>query len=108
MDFKVGRRGAWNTEKYCRPPWLADKKNFRILDALEWLKQKYFDFGDGLLIVSALKPSVFLPWSNFFLFATQKSGVAMAPRSPGVAGPGCVFCDKNIMFERNIFAKHIT
>ena len=31
--------GAYNTEKYCRPPWLADKKNFRILDALEWLKQ---------------------------------------------------------------------
>ena len=26
--------GAWNTKKYCRPPCLADKKNFRILDAL--------------------------------------------------------------------------
>ena len=38
MDFKVGG-GAWNTEKYYRPPWLDDKKNFRILDALEWLKQ---------------------------------------------------------------------
>ena len=37
MDFKV--QGPWNTEKYCQPPWLADKKNFRILDALEWLKQ---------------------------------------------------------------------
>ena len=37
MDFKVG--WPWNTEKYCRPPWLADKKNVRILDALEWLKQ---------------------------------------------------------------------
>ena len=35
--FKVGE--AWNTEKYCRPPWLADNKNFRTLDALEWLKQ---------------------------------------------------------------------
>ena len=32
-DFKVGR--PWNTEKYCRLPWLADKKNFRILHALE-------------------------------------------------------------------------
>ena len=32
-------RGPWNTEKYCRLPWLAGKKNFRILDALEWLKQ---------------------------------------------------------------------
>ena len=20
--------GAWNTEKYCRPPWLADNKKF--------------------------------------------------------------------------------
>ena len=37
MDFKVGE--PWNTEKYCQPPWLADKKKFRILDALEWLKQ---------------------------------------------------------------------
>ena len=37
MDFKV--EGTWNTEKYCQPPWLADKKNFRILDALEWLEQ---------------------------------------------------------------------
>ena len=27
------------SEKYCRPPWLAEKKHFRILDALEWLKQ---------------------------------------------------------------------
>ena len=37
MDFKV--EVPWNTEKYCRPPWLGDKKNFWILDALEWLKQ---------------------------------------------------------------------
>ena len=37
MDFKVG--GPWNTEKYFRSPWLADKKNFKILDALERLKQ---------------------------------------------------------------------
>ena len=26
MDFNV--EGPWNTEKYCRPPWLTDKKNF--------------------------------------------------------------------------------
>ena len=26
MDFKV--EGSWNTEKYCRPPWLTDNKNF--------------------------------------------------------------------------------
>ena len=37
MNFKVGCSS--NTLKYCRPPWLADKKNFRILEALEWLKQ---------------------------------------------------------------------
>ena len=37
MDFKVG--GLWNTGKYCQPPWLTDKKNFQILDALEWLRQ---------------------------------------------------------------------
>ena len=37
MDFKVA--GTWNTEKYCRPPWLADKENVRILDALQRLKQ---------------------------------------------------------------------
>ena len=36
MDFKV--EGPWNTEKYCPPPRLADKKAL-ILDALEWLKQ---------------------------------------------------------------------
>ena len=37
--FQSGGRGAWNTEIYCRSPWLADEKNFQILDALEWLKQ---------------------------------------------------------------------
>ena len=42
------------TLKSSRPPWLADNKNFRILYALEWLKQYYFDLGDSLLIVSAL------------------------------------------------------
>ena len=28
MDFKVA--GTWNTEKYCRPPWLADKEMFEF------------------------------------------------------------------------------
>ena len=37
MNFKV--EGPWNTEKYCRSPWLAGKKSFWILDALECLKQ---------------------------------------------------------------------
>ena len=27
-----GGRGGGNTEKYCWLPWLADKKNFQILD----------------------------------------------------------------------------
>ena len=27
--------GPWNTESYYRPPWLADKENVWILDALE-------------------------------------------------------------------------
>ena len=31
MDFEV--EGSWNTEKECRPPWLADKKKFWILGA---------------------------------------------------------------------------
>ena len=26
MDFKV--EGPWNAGNYCRPPWLAEKKNF--------------------------------------------------------------------------------
>ena len=37
MDFKVEE--PWNTEKSCGLPWLTEKKNFRILDAQEWLKQ---------------------------------------------------------------------
>ena len=28
MDFKV--EGPWNTEKYCRPLWQADKENFEF------------------------------------------------------------------------------
>ena len=72
MDFKVGR--PWNTEKYCWPPWLTDKKNFWILGTAEWLKQEHFDHGDCFL--------KFLLWNLFFFFnlfsfspfATQKSG----------------------------------
>ena len=73
--FQSRRLGGrlWNTEKYCWPPWLAEKKNSWILDPLEWLKQ-YFDLGDSLLIVSALKPFLFCFCLTFFRFATQKSG----------------------------------
>ena len=70
IDFKV--RGSWNTEKYCWPPWLADKKNFRILDAVEWLKQWYFDLGDSLLIVSALKPFLLFCLCLPFSFLPRK------------------------------------
>ena len=37
MDFKV--EGTCNTKTYCQSPWFAAKKNFWILDALQWLKQ---------------------------------------------------------------------
>ena len=74
-----GAGGAWNTEKYSWPPWLANKKNFRILDTLEWLKQKYFDLGDSHLIVSALKPFLFCLYLPFFFLLRQKV--------PPVAGP---------------------
>ena len=62
MDFKVGGRrrgggGAWNTEKYCRPPCLAEKKNSSCFETLS-----------------------FLPLCNFFLFATQKSGGSWPPQ----------------------------
>ena len=36
------------------PPQSPDKKNFWILDGLEWLKQKHFDINDNILIVSAV------------------------------------------------------
>ena len=80
MDFKVGGggrgEGLWNTERYCRPPLLIEKKIFQILDAVEWLKQSYFDLGDSLLIVSAaLEPflsSLCLPF--FFLLCKKMGG----------------------------------
>ena len=87
MDVKVV--GPWNTEKYCRPPWLADKKKLRILDALDWLKQ-YFDLGDSFLIVSVLKPFLFslcLPF--FFLLRKNVGGKGGEGMAPGVAGPEC-------------------
>ena len=62
MEFKA--EGPWNTDKYCRPPWLADQKDFRILEALEWLKQQHFDLGDSILIVSALKALLFSLFSQ--------------------------------------------
>ena len=78
--------GAMEYEKYCQPPWLADKKNFRILDALEWLTQKYFDLGDNLLIVPALKPFLFAFVSLFSFCYAKKwgegEGIASVPFSP--------------------------
>ena len=82
MDFKVG--GTWNTEKYCRPPWLADKKNFRILDALQRLKQQYFDLGDSLLIDSVLKPFLFSLCLPFF-FLLRKNVGGHGPPAPQVS-----------------------
>ena len=37
MDFKMEE--PWSAEKYFRSRWLGHKRSFRILDALEWLKQ---------------------------------------------------------------------
>ena len=71
MNFKVG--GAWNTKKYCRPPWLTEKKIFRILETLKLLKQEQFDPGDSLLTVSALKLFLFsICIPSFFLLYTKK------------------------------------
>ena len=85
MDFKKG--GPWNTEKYCRLPWLADKKNFQILDALEWSKQSDFDLGDSLLIVSALKPFLFFLCIPFFFLLCKKVGRPWPPGPLDVTGP---------------------
>ena len=76
MDFKV--EGPWNTEKYCRPPCLADKKHFWNLDTLEWLKQFHFDLGDSLLIIFALKLFLFsLCFPLFFCYAKKGVYVCM-------------------------------
>ena len=78
IDFKV--EGPWKTGKYCQPPWLTDKKNFWILDSIEWLKQQHFDLSDNLLIVSALKFFLLFLLFLFFLFAMQKSEGAIGHR----------------------------
>ena len=81
MDFKV--EGPWNTGKYCRPPRLADNKNFWILNALEWLKQPFNSFCFEILS--------FFPSFPYFLFAMQKNGGGgpwppTPPLPPGVTG----------------------
>ena len=58
---------------------MVGKKNFRILDALEWLKQSYFDLGDRLLVVSALKPFLFSRCLPFFFLLLKKVGVHGPP-----------------------------
>ena len=63
---------------------MVGKKNFRILDALEWLKQSYFDLGDRLLVVSALKPFLFSRCLPFFFCYSKKWG-SMVPPSPPVS-----------------------
>ena len=81
MDFKV--KELWSTEKYYRPSWLAEKRNFWNLDALEWLKLKqyYFDLSDSLLIVSVLKLFLFFFVSLFFFLLLKKWRVH-APHLP--------------------------
>ena len=70
MDFILERR--WNTKKYCGSLWLAAKKGFSILDALEWLKLFLF----------------FLCFSFFFLPHKNVGTHTPRPRPPsGVAGP---------------------
>ena len=81
MDFKV--KELWSTEKYYRPSWLAEKRNFWNLDSLEWLKLKqyYFDLSDSLLIVSVLKLFLFFFVSLFFFLLLKKWRVH-APHLP--------------------------
>ena len=70
IDFKV--EGPWNTEKYCRLPWLANKKKFWIADALEWLKQ-FWPWWQPFNSYS-FETLSFLPLFLFFLFVMQKRG----------------------------------
>ena len=82
MDFKM--EGSWNTENYCWLPWLAEKTNFWILDALMakivtfWPWWKPFN-GFWFETLS------FFPLFPFFLFATQK-GVCVCVEGGGVGG----------------------
>ena len=82
MDFKV--EGPWNTEKYCRPSWLAGK---RILDTLERLKQYHFNFGGNLLTVSALKLYLFFLWFHFLFLQRKKGGGRHGPHAPSPVSP---------------------
>ena len=86
MDFKVEE--PWNNEKYCRPPWLAERKNFWILDALEWPKQKHFDPNKNPLTVSALK--LFLSFTSllYFCYAKKWGGRDMYVANPVDANKG--------------------
>ena len=83
MDFKV--EGPWDTDKYCRPPWLADQKNFlnsrrsrmpKTVTFWPWWQPFNSFFFESLS---------FFPLFLFFLFATQKSG--------GIAGPADKLCN---------------
>ena len=79
MDFKV--EGTCNTKTYCQSPWFATKKNFWILDALQWLKQPSNSFYFETL-------SFFLCFSFFFLLCKKVGGHALPrPSFPSVVGP---------------------
>ena len=78
MDFKV--EVTFNTKKYFWSPCFAAKKNFWILDALQWLKQPFNSFYFETLS--------FFPLFLFLLFAMQKSwGPHPPPPFPSVVGP---------------------
>ena len=69
MDFKVGGRGGMehvlSATMVCRQEKFSNSRRARM--------------ANSFLIVSALKPFLFLPLPPFFLFATQKNEGAMAP-----------------------------
>ena len=74
MVFK--KQGPWNTEKYCRPPWLAGKKIFWIIRCSRIAKTvTFWPWWQPLNSFSFLFSFAFL------FFAMQKSGEAM-PHAP--------------------------
>ena len=77
MHFKL--EGPWNTGKYFRPRWYVDKKKNWILVDLGWLKQEYFELGDSLLIVSALKLLLFFLCFPFLFLLRKKVGGSSGP-----------------------------